>query len=114
MTEAQQLTNFQKVKEFNDSFNTERISTLTKNTFTEKKELITLLLSLIQEEEKEHARRSRGHKKQKELDEFFERLFSHLSVRERLRIVVILLLALLVFQIALFLGQNLLKDTLLP
>jgi hypothetical protein len=69
---------------------------------------------LIQEEEKEHARRSRGHKKQKELDEFFERLFSHLSVRERLRIVVILLLALLVFQIALFLGQNLLKDTLLP
>ena len=75
---------------------------------------ITHYSGLVQEEEKEHARRGRGHKKQKELDEFFERLFSHLSVRERLRIVVILLLALLVFQIALFLGQNLLKDTLLP
>jgi len=47
------MTNYEKVKEFNDSFQTERVEHLDKNVFYTKPEMVKLCVSLIQEEVKE-------------------------------------------------------------
>lgn len=43
-------TNFDKVKEFNDAFNTERNNEITNTVFDDKPDMVKLCLSLIQEE----------------------------------------------------------------
>lgn len=44
------LTNFEKAKEFNDAFNTERVLNMSDTIFDKKPEMVKLCLSLIQEE----------------------------------------------------------------
>lgn len=47
------MTNFQKVKQFNDAFDTERVSEMSNNIFDQKPDMIKLCLSLIKEEVQE-------------------------------------------------------------
>lgn len=44
------MSNFQKVKQFNDAFDTEKVSTFTKSTFTSHNNMIKLCFDLIKEE----------------------------------------------------------------
>ena len=47
------MTNFQKVKEFNDAFDTERVNSIQNNVFDTHKDMVKLCYSLIEEEVQE-------------------------------------------------------------